>query len=70
MNGQKATCPVPGCARTVGRGKLMCGPDWSAVPPDLQRTVYRTYRAWLRDLGDADKMRAYRAAADDAIRAV
>lgn len=67
---QPRTCPLPGCPRALGKGKLMCSRCWSAVPPDLQRLVHRTYRAWLRDLGNADLMHAYRDASNAALRAV
>lgn len=46
-------CPIPSCNRTVSRGKLMCPRCWGAVPPHLQREVYRTWRAWQRDNTDA-----------------
>lgn len=63
-------CPINGCETSVRLGVLMCRPHWGAVPRDLQQRVYRTYRIWLRDMGNADKMREYRAAAKDAIEAV
>lgn len=63
-------CPIDYCPRKLGRDKLMCGLHWGAVPPDLQRRVHATYRAWLKDLGNAELMREYRAAATDAIEAV
>lgn len=70
MTGLNAKCPGPGCTRKPGRGKLMCGPCWGAVPPDVQRRVHVTYRAWLRELGNADVMREYRDACAAAIEAV
>lgn len=70
MPGYRKACPVPGCARTVSEGKLMCPKDWGAVPPDLQKAVHRTWRAWRRDLGNAELMQAYREASDAAIGAV
>lgn len=66
----RAPCPIKDCPRKPGRDKLMCSPHWGAVPPDLQRRVYNTYRAWLRDLRNRDLMLEYRAAATDAIEAV
>lgn len=48
----------------------MCGPCWGAVPWQLQQAVHRTYRAWMRNMRDADLMRAYQAAKAEAIEAV
>lgn len=67
---QPPTCPIPNCTRPVGKHKLLCAPCWSAVPPDLQRRVHRTYRAWLGHMGDADLMREYQDAKTAAIQAV
>lgn len=67
--GPRRDCPIPGCDRAVGNGKLMCGPDWSAVPPELQRRVYRTWRAWLAKRSDAN-FEAYNDARTEAIEAV
>lgn len=67
--GFKAPCPINGCDRSVGRGKLMCGPCWGAVPADIQRRVYRTWRAWLKTRSD-EAFGAYDEARTDAIEAV
>ena len=61
-------CPT-GCARKVRAGHLLCAACWRRVPKDLQAEVHRTWRAWRRDLGDADLMHAYRHAAVAATRA-
>lgn len=70
MTKLRQPCPVPACNGAVGTGNLMCGPCWGAVPPDLQKRVHRTFRAWMRSMGDADLMRAYKDAAAVAIEAV
>ena len=43
MHGEKP-CEYPGCAATTSRELFMCSVHWRAVPPDLQRKVYRTWR--------------------------
>lgn len=48
----------------------MCAACWRQVPREMQRTVYRTWRAWSRDMGDLDKFAAYREAADAATASV
>lgn len=48
----------------------MCLPCWGEVPRELQNDVRRTWRAWWKDLGSAEKMHAYKAAEDAAIAAV
>lgn len=62
-------CPS-GCGRTVAAGKLMCRPCWSEVPREIQQQVYRTWRAWSRDLDDNEAMHAYRAAREAALGCV
>ena len=62
-------CPT-GCGRKRRNGHLMCGPCWGQVPGHLQRDVYRTWRKWRKDLGDADALNEYRDAHDAAIAAV
>lgn len=62
-------CPA-GCGRTVAPRKLMCPGCWSQVPRQLQNEVYRTYRAWWSDRGNADKFAAYDAAQEAAVKAV
>lgn len=41
-------CPVKGCTVMVYETMLMCRTHWPEVPQDLQRAVYRTWRARLR----------------------
>lgn len=65
----RPTCPVPDCNRTVSKGKLMCPRCWGAVPPNLQRSVYRTWRAWQR-LGTDEAFADYHMAREVAIEAV
>ena len=62
-------CPI-GCGRNCKPGHLMCSGCWRLVPRDLQQEVYRTWRAWQRSNGDADRMAAYRSARDAAIASV
>lgn len=62
-------CPV-GCGRPVQPGKLMDPACWREVPKHLQGDVYRTFRAWKRDVFNVEAARAYRAARDAAIAAV
>lgn len=64
-----AKCPT-GCGRPVEAGKLMCRPCWARVPVDLQSKVYATWRAWRKNLDNADLRRAYRSARDNAIAAI
>lgn len=62
-------CPS-GCGRVARPGQLMCKSCWSEVPREIQQWVYRTWRAWRRDFGDADAMHAYREARDAALGSV
>lgn len=62
-------CPT-GCGRKVQPRKLMCFPCWKEVPGDLQRAVYRTFKAWWADRGDAEKLLAYDEARDAAIGSI
>lgn len=62
-------CPT-GCGRPKPPGKLMCLTCWRHVPKHLQRDVYRTWRSWRADFGDAERMAAYEQAAEAAISAV
>lgn len=64
-----SSCPV-GCGRHRRSGHLMCATCWREVPAPLQRDVHRTWRAWTRDLRDAEAMRAYRQASDTAIASI
>lgn len=69
------TCPV-GCGRRVRAGHLMCAPCWFAVPFDLQRDVYRTWRqlqatrSRARQFGKTKALEDYQAARDAAIASV
>lgn len=69
MNRLFAPCPIEGCTRKPGVGKLMCGPHWGAVPPDLQRAVYAALRVYRAGRG-ADRFDALRAAQAAAIESV
>jgi len=69
MNVFQRECPT-GCGRRARAGHLMCGPCWREVPSNIQRDVYRTWRAWWADRGDADKMRAYTEASDAAVGSI
>lgn len=60
-------CPVPICAAQAPQGVLMCRSCWHHVPARLKSAVGATWRAWKADLGNADKMRKYRTASQDAI---
>ena len=57
MSTPRKPCPVPGCTRTAGQGKLMCWSHWRRVPKRLQSAVYRTYRAWMDQLPRARSSR-------------
>ena len=69
MTAERTPCPT-GCGRTRGPGKLMCSPCWAEVPRHLQRAVYATWRAWRRNLGDAEAFQAYDQAQNDARAAI
>lgn len=62
-------CPV-GCGRTVAPGKLLCLPCWREVPTHLQKDVYRTFRAWWADTGNASKFQAYNEASEAAMASI
>lgn len=38
-------CHAIGCSRDVPPRLLMCAPHWRSVPGNLQRLIWRTYRA-------------------------
>jgi hypothetical protein len=63
---ESRACPT-GCGRHVLAGHLMCAACWRKVPKPLQAAVHRAWRAWRRDLGNAELMRAHTRAADAAI---
>lgn len=62
------TCHAAGCSTTVEPKLLMCLRHWRKVPRDLQRAVWRAYRAGQEI--DKNPSRDYLAAAQAAIRAV
>lgn len=62
-------CPVPMCKGRVAPRQLMCRDCWQTVPATLKSKVGARWRAWSSDLGNIDKARTYREAADDAIAA-
>lgn len=37
-------CHHPACGRLVPPSLLACGPHWRALPAELQREIWRTYR--------------------------
>lgn len=39
-------CHVKGCTKIVPLKMLMCAPHWHLCPADLQRQVWRTYKAF------------------------
>lgn len=46
MSGHAAiACPIDGCKGKRGRAQVMCRSCWAKVPGDLQRAVWRAYRA-------------------------
>lgn len=61
-------CPT-GCPNAAPPGMLMCYSCWKRVPQHLRGPVYATWKAWMKDMGDADKMHAYEAAAAAAVSA-
>lgn len=36
-------CVRPGCERYVGKTRLMCYPDWSAIPQAIRDEILRTW---------------------------
>lgn len=67
-------CPT-GCGRAQSRGKFLCSKCWAEVPADLQRDVYRTWRAYSKAASThADNFRetrdAYYAAREAALAAI
>lgn len=62
-------CPT-GCGRTARTGMLACGPCWREIPRHLQREVLRTWSTWRKDFGNAEAMRAYREASDNALGSI
>jgi hypothetical protein len=48
----------------------MCLSCWREVPKELQRAVYRTFKAWWADRGDPEKFVAYDEAKDAAIGSI
>ena len=39
-------CAAIGCENTIPRRRLMCGPHWHMLPPDLQLDVNMAFAAW------------------------
>lgn len=66
-------CEIPGCARRVRNGYLMCLSHWRLVPTDLQRDVYSTLRRYTHGnnrVTIAAALRAYRTTVAKAVAAV
>ena len=76
-----APCPVPGCTGHSLTDRMMCLRHWRMVSDATQKSVYRTWRVFLRASAAADKARGtypregvfaalktYRAARDQAIK--
>ena len=61
-------CPV-GCGRRVRHRQLLCPPCWRQVPGEIQRRVYRTWRAYAAVPND-ENWEPYKAARDDAIASI
>ncbi len=45
----KHECAAPGCTKLVDNDKLMCVGHWKALPLDIQREVWLTWRRVHRD---------------------
>jgi hypothetical protein len=56
-------CEAEGCAAVTRPGELMCPSHWQMVPPALQRTIWKTWRA-----GRYDRHREAKAAAIEAVK--
>ena len=63
-------CPITGCGRSRRNGQLMCSRHWFSIPQRLRGEVWRTWKAWRKDLADDELARAYLDARDSAIEAV
>ena len=61
-------CKAVGCAAQVPRGVLMCRNHWRMVPLDLQRLIWRRWKAVLRN--EHNSVVLYRAAVNAAVEAV
>jgi hypothetical protein len=61
-------CHARGCSTPIEPFRLMCGPHWKRVPPELQTAVWAAYRHGQET--DKDPSPAYLAAAELAIAAV
>ena len=57
-----SACPA-GCGRMAALGNLLCRPCWHAVPPPLQADVWRTWRAWKKNLASSAACAEYKTAA-------
>lgn len=62
-------CPAEGCSRSVRAGHLMCLIHWRGVPVELQRAVWRTWRAWGKEPTN-EAWEAYRTARAEALMSV
>ena len=63
--GPKHDCAAEGCTRRVPLKLLMCRPHWGALPAELRRAVWATYRRGQEI--DLKLSPAYIAAVRDAI---
>jgi len=63
------TCRVPGCHAPRNPSQLMCLTHWRQVPAELRHEVWRTYRAYKRNVTNATWLAAS-LARDEAIEAV
>ncbi|HYR17912.1 MAG TPA: hypothetical protein VEQ15_00380 [Myxococcales bacterium] len=45
-------CPGPGCGRRVAGDQLACRVHWFQVPEPLRLEVWRTWRAFTRELDE------------------
>lgn len=69
----KHRCPVnlpEPCEAQVPDTMLMCARHWRQVPRDLQRAVYRAWRARQAELDVGPAFRGHLQACEDAIAAV
>lgn len=57
-------CPIEGCNNRC-RGE-MCTYHWRRVSAGTRAAVWATWKRWKADFSDADAMRAYENARDDA----
>jgi len=48
-------CPT-GCGRSVALGNLLCRTCWHVVPPALAADVWRTWRAFNKEMSAQDTL--------------